>query len=273
MLIREYAEALKAHAVDFRPEGMSEEEFYQTGMFHGAIERLRGQQSASMQQKRDFMASILDFLSTNGAISGWSFTGGADRFDYNIDTVDGKTVVIESKGCLDGNNTNIYQRPPNADEFYIWSLCQNAGSDPRKNAWSGLHTRLSAEIVHRGERVDGVIIWDMLCGTTARPCPKLQANRSRTTIIGTMRVPPPCVFLLPRSLPDPRNNPDPAPWALSDLSFASSLCSTFNSSEEETTQVHIGVRMQGVDVQRQTKYIRGVTEVASSKWTTIRRSR
>ena len=271
--IHEYANALRVHAAEFRPEGMSEEDFWRTGLFHAAIERLRGQQSASMQQKRDFMAKILDFLTSSEAIAGWFFTGGADRFDYNINTVDGKTVVIESKGCLDGNNTNIYQRPPNADEFYIWSLCQNPGSDPRKNAWSGLHTRLSAEIVHRRERVDGVIIWDMLCGTAGRPCPKLRVDKTRATRVDTFRVPPPCVFLLPRSLPDPRNNPDPAPWALSDLSFASSLCASFMCPEEETTQVHIEARMKGADVQRKTTYVRGAIEFASSKWTTIRRSR
>ncbi len=31
------------------------------------------------------------------------------------------------------NNTNIFTRPPNADEFVIWSLCQNPGSNMSHN--------------------------------------------------------------------------------------------------------------------------------------------
>lgn len=41
--------------------------------------------------------------------------------------------------------------------------------DSRHNVWSGLHTRLGAEVVHRRQIVEGVVIWDMLCGTPARP--------------------------------------------------------------------------------------------------------
>ena len=77
----------------------------------------------------------------------------------------GQTAAIELKGCLDGNNTNIFERPPHAHEFIIWSVCTNPGADPRHNAWSGIHTRLSAEIISRHQLVDGIVIWDMVCGT------------------------------------------------------------------------------------------------------------
>src|SRR5580658_3838329 len=87
------------------------------------------------------------------------------------------------KGCLDGNNTTIYERPPHAQEFIIWSLCSNRGADPRHNAWSGIHTRLSADIIERAQQVDGVIIWDWVCGTIGRPCPKLRADPTRTTVV------------------------------------------------------------------------------------------
>lgn len=271
--IHAYADSLRIHAAEFRPEGMTKEEFWRAGLFHGAIERIRGQQSASMKQKRDFMTSILDYMKQENYLMNWSYTGSADRFDYNVITNDGKTAIIETKGCLDGNNTNIYQRPPNADEFYIWSLCQNPASDPRKNAWSGIHTRLSAEIVHRREKVDCVIIWDMLCGTTGRPCPKIEADESRSTTIENMIVPPPCIFLLPRSIPDPRDNPSATPWILDDLSFASSLCEAFGCYREEITSVSIDVRMKGTDIQRKTIYTKNNSKIADSKWTTIRRSR
>jgi hypothetical protein len=130
-----------------------------------------------MTVKREFMRSILEHLQVGGHISRWTASGNADRHDYEVVMKDQTVVAIESKGCLDGNNTNIFVRPPNADEFYIWSLCQNAGADPRHNAWSGIHTRLSAEIMARGQRVDGLIIWDMICGTIGRPCPKTDSGR------------------------------------------------------------------------------------------------
>ncbi|MGH2137807.1 hypothetical protein, partial [Enterococcus faecalis] len=76
--------------------------------------------------------------------------------DYTVALNSGKTAVIELKGCLDGNNTNIFERPPHANEFIIWSVCTNPGADPRRNAWSGIHTRLSAEIISRQQRVDGL---------------------------------------------------------------------------------------------------------------------
>ena len=37
------------------------------------------------------------------------------------------------KGCLDGENTNKFERPTEADEFITWSLCTNSGADPRRN--------------------------------------------------------------------------------------------------------------------------------------------
>jgi len=53
----------------------------------------------------------------------------------------------------------------------------------RVNVGSGVHTRLGAEVISRGQRVDGLIVWDMLCGTAARPCPKLEVDETRGTAI------------------------------------------------------------------------------------------
>ena len=36
---------------------------------------------------------------------------------------------------MDENNTNIFERPPHAHEFIIWSVCTNPGADPQHNAW------------------------------------------------------------------------------------------------------------------------------------------
>ena len=59
-LIDAYAEALKNQAHRIGDHGLSEEEFWASGLFRGAIERLRGQQAASMAQKRKFIESVLD---------------------------------------------------------------------------------------------------------------------------------------------------------------------------------------------------------------------
>ena len=34
-----------------------------------------------------------------------------------------------------------------ADEFIVWSVCTNVGADPEANAWSGVHSRLGAEMI------------------------------------------------------------------------------------------------------------------------------
>ena len=185
----------------------------------------------------------------------------------------GRVSVVETKGCLDGNNTNIFERPPQADEFIVWSLCQNPGADPRHNAWSGIHTRLSAEVIHRRQRVDGVVIWDMVCGTVGRPCPKLIANPGRATEIATRRVPPPCIYLFPRTIADARNNPTPACWQIDEIQLLHALWNAFNGDTADLVEVRIEARMRGVDVQRRTRFLSQGVEVTTSGWATIKRAR
>jgi hypothetical protein len=266
-----YAEALKTAAPSIGTHGLSPQEFWDSGLFQSAIERLRGQQAASMAIKREFVRGILDHLQAGGHISRWTSSGSADRHDYEVVLPDQTVVAIEAKGCLDGNNTNIFVRPPNADEFYIWSLCQNPGADPRHNAWSGIHTRLSAEIMARGERVDGLIIWDMLCGTVGRACPKV-ADAGRLTAVGARQVPPPCLYLFPRSIPDPRNNPAPRCWRLEDLKFLRALHGVFHGDSGDVTEVRIEADMEGADVRRRTRLVRDSVEVVVSDATPIQRA-
>ncbi len=123
-----FAEVLRTRAHQLT--NLSESDVYDTGLFAAAVERLRGQRSATMTGKRDFMARVLNYLQDLKLITGWDSSGAANRHDYSITMASGKTSVVEIKGCLDGNNTNIFSRPPHANEFVIWSLCQNAGADP-----------------------------------------------------------------------------------------------------------------------------------------------
>jgi len=271
--IEEYADALMAAAHKIGDHGLTKTEFWKTGLFRSAIETLRGRQAASMRKKKDFLAEVLDHMKSLGCVRSWAFTGAGERHDYEIDLGKGRTVVFEAKGCLDGNNTNIFQRPPNADEFFIWSLCQNPGADPGHNAWSGIHTRLGATLVAEKQRIDGLVIWDMVCGTEGRPCPKLAAEPDRGVRLASGKVvPPPCIYMFPRRIPDPRNNPDPPVWRIEDVKFLKALGEVFGVREDEVTQVSILARMHGADVQRRTVLLRSGVVVGESGWTTVARA-
>lgn len=270
--VANYTHALKDCAHKIGDHGLSDKDFWESGIFHSAIERLRGTQSASMTEKRKFMDEVLTFMQGKGKIIEYKFCGSGERHDYEVRLADNRMCAIETKGCLDGNNTNIFERPANADEFIIWSLCQNFGADPRRNAWSGMHTRLSAELIHRKQRVDGVVFWDMQCGSKARPCPRLSAGKADPIETESFSLPPPCIYLFPRTIPDPRNNPAPDCWKLDEVKFLSALASTFKCPKSEVASVRIEARMNGSDIERRTKYFRSSQCFLESNWTIVKRA-
>ncbi|WP_197343443.1 hypothetical protein [Ralstonia pseudosolanacearum] len=271
-LIEKYSEDLKTEAHKIGDHGLSEVEFYNSGVFRGAIERVRGQFSASMREKREFVQHILNHMQDNGFITDWESAGEANRHDYVVRLPSGRTAAIELKGCLDGNNTNIFERPPQAEEFVIWSVCTNPGADPRHNAWSGIHTRLSAEIIFREQRVDGVILWDMVCGTIGRPCPKIKADPTRLTTAGPFAVPPPCIYVLPATIPSPRNNPHPKAQRLEDVQLLKAFHDCFKGRDEEVNFVDFEVGYQGTDTVRKTRVTRNGEIQRESEATAIRRA-
>jgi len=271
--IRELAEVLKTRAHTLGNHGLEEQEFFSSGVFRGAIERIRGQFSASMTDKREFVRDIFNFMQDGEFIRDWNVAGGENRHDYSVTLPSGRTAVIELKGCLDGNNTTIFERPAHANEFIIWSVCTNPGADPRHNAWSGIHTRLSAEIISRRQQVDGVVIWDMVCGTFGRPCPKLTGEDDpRITEVSHYRLPPPCLYLFPATIPSPRNNPSPLPQALTDVEILRSFAACFKVADEELNYVTIAVEHRGADTVRSTTITRNGEEQRKSGKTAIRRS-
>lgn len=269
--VREFAEALKEDAHKLGTHGLSETDFYQGGVFRGAIERIRGQFSATMGTKREFVQRVFEHMQDHSHIQDWSSAGSDNRFDYTVTMPSGRVAAIELKGCLDGNNTGIFERPTHAQEFVIWSVCNNAAGSPRRNVWSGIHTRLSAEIVENEKLVDGLVVWDWLCGTIARPCPKLATNPFRRTAVAQYRLPPPCIYLFPRSIPSVRNNPAPEPHALTDVEFLSALHNCFGGAADEINKVRFTVSYRGTDTVRTTSVERaGVVQLASTP-TPIRR--
>ena len=270
--IKDFAEALKAESHTLGNHGLDEMEFHDSGLFRGAIERLRGQFSATMGPKREFVQRVLDYMQVQGFISEWKSVGDSNRHDYTVELDSGRTAAIELKGCLDGNNTNIFERPPQANEFIIWSLCTNVGADPRHNAWSGIHTRLSAEIIDREQRVDGIVIWDMVCGAIGRPCPKEKWNPDRLTKVGPLSLPPPCLYLLPSTIPSPRNNPSPPTQVLQDVQIMQVFSDCFRCLSEEINHVNFEVTYEGADMVRTTSITRGGEVQKESGPTPIRRS-
>lgn len=271
--IRDFAEVLKTQSHQLGAHGLDELEFYNSGVFRGAIERIRGQFSATMRDKREFVQHVLNHMQDDNFIKEWNSSGSENRHDYTVTMPSGRIAVIELKGCLDGNNTNIFERPPHAQEFIIWSVCTNPGSDPQHNAWSGIHTRLSAEIISRAQRVDGIIIWDMVCGTVGRPCPKLiDENDPRITALSHYRLPPPCIYLLPATIPSPRNNPSPPPQQLQDVELLQAFANCFHADANDLNSVKFTVSHDGAETVRSTTIIRNDAIQRQSGQTAIRRS-
>lgn len=270
--IDQYVEELKIEAHKIGTHGLSEEEFYNSGLFRGAIERIRGQFSASMGPKREFAKHVLNYMEDKKFICSWESSGGDNRHDYIAHLPSGRVCAIELKGCLDGNNTNIFERPPHANEFIIWSICTNPGADPRHNVWSGIHTRLSAEIVSRSQRVDGLVVWDMMCGTIGRPCPKLAGQSDRVTDVGPFRLPPPCVYMMPATIPSPRNNPTPRAQSIDDVQFLKALHQCFGGQDEEFFSVDFSIGYKNGEIVRTTIIKKSDSIIHASNPTPIRRS-
>lgn len=271
--IREFAEVLKTQSHQLGAHGLDELEFYNSGLFRGAIERIRGQFSATMRDKREFVQHVLNHMQDGKFIKEWNSAGSDNRHDYTVTLPSGRIAVIELKGCLDGNNTNIFERPPHAEEFIIWSVCTNPGADPQLNAWSGIHTRLSAEIISRAQRVDGVIIWDMVCGTVGRPCPKLTGETDpRITELSHYRLPPPCIYMFPATIPAPRNNAAPPPQKLTDVEVLHAFANCFHADENDVNFVGFAVSYDGVNTVRSTTVTRNGVTQRQSALTAIRRA-
>lgn len=270
--IDEFAEVLRNEAHKLGKHGLDELEFYNSGLFRGAIERLRGQFSATMRPKREFVRDVLNYMQDQGHIQDWGSAGEANRHDYTVQLNSGRTAIIELKGCLDGNNTNIFERPANAHEFIIWSVCSNPSADPRHNAWSGLHVRLSAEIISRAQQVDGLLIWDMVCGTIGRPCPKIVAEPERVTEVAHYRLPPPCMYVFPATVPSPRTNPHPAAQQLNDVEILAAFHNCFGGREDEVNFVDFEVGYEGAETLRKTTVTRNGEVVHTTKPTAIRRA-
>lgn len=267
-----YVEALKLHAHEIGQHGLSEHDFYESGFFRAAMERIRGQNSARMTAKREFAKNVLNLLQDGGFIAEWAQAGNQNRFDYEVHFSDGYVAVIELKGCMDGNNTNIFERPTHAREFLVWSVCANKLSNMARNAWSGVHVRLGPEIIEKKSNVDGLIVWDWSCNSRERPCPKLRdIENPKLVSIGGETLPPPCIYVFPSTVPSARNNAKPRPHKLEELRLLQAFHKCFGGDDRHLHFVELEVMQKGQETVRRTTISRDGIEVKASKFIPIRR--
>lgn len=237
-----------------------------------AVESMRGQASANMTSKRKFIEAILDYGVKMHEFRSWNFRGTVNRYDYEVELTNNKRVGIEAKGCPDGNNITIWNRPSWAQEFVIWSLCpESMVKPPGKGVWSGIGRLFNDLIDTKHQIVDALIFWDGRCGSPQRVCPKIQgANglRSKTTDIPSQSgkndwLPPPCIFMLPGTVPDVRHNPRPAVQTVKNCEFAEVLLRLFNVAPGlQAAAVHDA----GVEVRNSATGVERKVTVTSRCW-------
>ncbi|MDE2791997.1 MAG: hypothetical protein OXI81_16450 [Paracoccaceae bacterium] len=207
-----------------------------------------------------------------GFITEWEFDGETNRHNYAVSLEAGRTAITELKGCLDGNNTNIFERPSNANEFIIWSICTNTAADLRHNACTGIHIRQSAESISREQCVDGMVIWDIVCGTIGGPCPKSVAGADRETIVGTYSLPPPRLYVPPSKNPSLRNYPLRGRKRLSDVQILRAFNDCFQCMPKAIKYASIDVAHRGADTFRTPRIVRDDALQRDFDLSAIRRS-
>ena len=82
--VRTYSKALVDAAARIGGHGMTEDEFWDSGLFYSAIERLRGSRAASTSVKKRFVQQVLALLQGQGLIAGWKSAETTDRHDFEV---------------------------------------------------------------------------------------------------------------------------------------------------------------------------------------------
>ena len=85
-------------------------------------------------------------------------------------------------------------------------------------------------------------------------------------------VPPPCIYLFPRSLPDARNNPEPPVWKLDEIPFLQRLHARFGGGGLPVNEVKLRVKREGNEILRETTIQRGESIRRQSRWTVLKRA-
>ncbi|MGV9334807.1 hypothetical protein [Nocardia sp. NPDC003726] len=158
-----------------------------------AIEGLRGSMSASVSDRKEFLAGVFQAMLAAGAI---------DRFDrpkYGEDTVyrltiQGSVIAVIQKGCPDGAHSSVrWSAPDWADETYLWWLCDSMRYQPGEHIAKGVNRLRQRFFGDAPDTLSGVIFHNHLCGSRQRLCPK----SAKAMDVGGIQVSAPCVYVMP----------------------------------------------------------------------------
>lgn len=231
-LPREFPEILEQYEIDA---------YDYEAAFHSAVQSIRGTFAATISIKKRFYSAVLDRMKETEQIVDWEFIGTGRSQDYRV-VLPGEYVVgIEAKGCPDGNNIRIWQRPTWAREFIIWSQCPDSlQHHPGRGVASGI-SRLFRKAVLENQGVDAFVFFDGRCGSDIRRCPKgygIEGElRSKATKIagqdGKDWIPPPCIYLFPSTIAHPISNPKPEVHNTTSCRFAAAMLSAFRVPESD----------------------------------------
>lgn len=103
-------------------------------------------------------------------------------------------------------------------------------------------------------------------------CPKIEDEPERINEVGPYRLPPPCIYLFPATIPSPRNNPKPPVRPIGEVGFLNAMHECFGGNDSELNSVTFEAGMDGVDVVRTTTIERDGAVRKQSKATPIRRA-
>ncbi|NEA46542.1 hypothetical protein [Streptomyces sp. SID10815] len=189
-------ESLGGHPELLAGYGLTQREF--AWALPAAIEQIRGRRSAGVTPRRGFMTAMLQGLVDKGIAS--SFEVPPPRADtvYRLAVVGLGDVAIIQKGAPDGTQGSVKWKVPDwAREAYLWWVFDGMNRHPGSEVAKGVSRLRKVFFTEERRQLDGVIFHNELCGTASRLCPK----REHSTDLGGLRVPPPCIYVMPDSDP------------------------------------------------------------------------
>lgn len=189
--------SLAQHPEVLAQYGISAEEY--SAALPPTIESIRGRQSADNTSSKAFLKRLLVHLVEEGHAASLEEPGYGKDTVYRLSVNNIGHVAIIQKGCPDGvHSSQTWATPDWADETYLWWLCSSPVMHPGEHIAKGV-SRLRRKWTQEPEsNLHGIIFHNELCGTSSRPCPKLDAA---IDLDGT-RIPPPCIYTMPEPQAD-----------------------------------------------------------------------
>jgi hypothetical protein len=178
-------------------KGLTAEEY--RSALPAAIQKLRGSRAAGNANRRQFLVGLFERMLQSGHISKIESPRYGDDTVYRL-SIDGfGEVAVIQKGCPDGAHSSVrWSAPEWAKETYLWWICDSLTLEPGEHVSKGVNRLRQRFFSEAPDSVDGVIFHNELCGTSNRPCPKID----RALLIDGILVPPPCVYIMPEHCKD-----------------------------------------------------------------------